>query len=86
METILQYLKRRLRDVGPGQWEIIAEQAGVAKTLPRKVAYGDRENPGVQTVQPLLDYFKRIDGAEAKRSPRKQKVATDRFASMDANT
>jgi len=23
--------------------------------------YGDRENPGVQTIQPLLDYFHRKD-------------------------
>ena len=40
-------------------------ECGVAKTLPRKLAYGDRENPGVQTVQPLLDYFHRQEDKEA---------------------
>lgn len=72
METIIQYLKRRLRDVGPGQWELIAEQAGVAKTLPRKLAYNDRENPGVQTVQPLLDYFRKLDAAEKSRQQKRK--------------
>lgn len=24
----------------------------------RKIAYGDRTNPGVAKIQPLLDYFK----------------------------
>jgi hypothetical protein len=57
MENVIDYLKRKLREVGPSRWEAIAMECGVAKTLPRKLAYGDRENPGVQTVQPLLDYF-----------------------------
>lgn len=61
MESIIEYLKRRLREVGPALWEPIALEAGVAKTLPRKLVYADRENPGVQTVQPLLDFFEKVD-------------------------
>jgi hypothetical protein len=64
MEPIIVFLKRRLRDAGLARWEAIAEQAGVAKTLPRKIAYSDRENPGVMTVQPLLDFFARVDAGE----------------------
>lgn len=64
METIMAYLKRRLGEVGPSCWEQIALDSGVAKTLPRKLAYNDRENPGVQTVQPLLDYFQAVDRGE----------------------
>jgi hypothetical protein len=61
MESIMDYLKRRLREAGPSRWEAIAVEAGVAKTLPRKIAYDDRENPGVATIQPLLDYFADVD-------------------------
>lgn len=64
MSTILAPLINRLREAGPSQWEAIAQRAGVAKTLPRKLVYGDRENPGVLTVQPLFDYFDAIDRGE----------------------
>lgn len=70
--NILQPLIERLKTEGPSSWERIAAEAGVAKTLPRKLVYGDRENPRVQTVQPLLDYFARID--QIKRRPSKQKA------------
>ena len=65
MEPIIDYLKRKLRDAGPTRWELIAATCGVAKTLPRKIAYDDRDNPGVQTIQPLLDFFLAIDRGEA---------------------
>ncbi|WP_294768594.1 hypothetical protein [uncultured Rhodoferax sp.] len=66
MEPIIDYLKRRLKEAGPQRWEAIAEVCGVAKTLPRKIAYEDRENPGVQTIQPILDFFHKVDRGEAK--------------------
>ena len=61
MSSILQPVIDRLRAAGPGAWERIAVEAGVAKTLPRKLVYGDRENPGVLTIQPLVDYFAALD-------------------------
>ena len=64
MESIIEQLKRNLRDAGAARWEAIASECGVAKTLPRKIAYDDRENPGVQTIQPLIDYFKAIERGE----------------------
>lgn len=64
MEPIMEYLKRRLREAGSARWEAIAAEAGVAKTLPRKIAYDDRENPGVGTIQPLLDFFGAVDRGE----------------------
>lgn len=69
METIISFLKRRLREEGAARWELIATEAGVAKTLPRKIACNDRENPGVQTIQPLLDYFQAQD---KKAQPRRR--------------
>ena len=56
-EPILVLLRRNLRSVPPAEWERIAAEAGVAKTLPRKIVYGDRQNPGVNTIQPLVDWF-----------------------------
>lgn len=64
MESIIDYLGRKLREAGPSTWPAIASVCGVAKTLPRKIAYGDRENPGVQTVQPLVDYFQGVERGE----------------------
>lgn len=64
MEPILDYVRRHLRAAGPPLWEQIAAEAGCAKTLPRKLAYGDRENPGVLTIQPLVDYFGAIERGE----------------------
>lgn len=65
MSTILQPLVARLRTIPSTRWEAVAEAAGVAKTLPRKIATGDRSNPGVLTIQPLIDYFGRVDRGEA---------------------
>ena len=64
MEPIVDYLKRKLTEAGSSRWEAIAAECGIAKTLPRKIAYGDRENPGVQTVQPLLDFFHAVERGE----------------------
>ncbi len=65
----MQYLRRRLREVGPAQWERIAAAAGVSPRLPSKIAYGDRDNPRVQTIQPLLDYFSAVDRGEIDLPP-----------------
>lgn len=69
MEPIIDYLKRRLKEASPKRWTAIA--SAVSEQLPegekfsehllRKIAYGDRDNPGVATIQPLLDYFGAVD-------------------------
>jgi len=64
MESIIEKLKRQLRLAGAPRWEAIAFECGVAKTLPRKIAYEDRENPGVMTVQPLIDFFAQVERGE----------------------
>ena len=70
MESIIDYLKRMLREAGPALWEPIAAEAGVSLSLPRKIVYGDRENPGVATVQPLLTFFREVEtGARAMPAP-----------------
>lgn len=64
IESITDYLKRRLRDAGPSRFDAIAEQSGVTSSFIRKFVYGSRENPRVQTIQPLLDYFAAVDRGE----------------------
>ena len=65
MEPILDYLKRKLREAGPKRWAAISAITGCSEHTMRKVAYNDIENPGVVTMQPLLDYFQRVDRGEA---------------------
>lgn len=54
---IIEVLRDRLRREGRARWREIAAQAGVSPKLPEKIVYGLRQNPRVQTIQPLLDYF-----------------------------
>lgn len=64
IESISEHLKRRLRDVGPGKFEAIAGCTGVALSFIRKFVYGSRDNPRVQTIQPLIDFFGAVDRGE----------------------
>lgn len=61
IEPIADHLKRRLRDAGASRFEAIAEHTGVALSFIRKFVYGSRENPRIQTIQPLLDFFAAVD-------------------------
>lgn len=69
MESIIDYLIRHLRAAGPRAWPLIAaeinadraEDDRVSENFMRKLAYGDRTNPGVKIVQPLLDYFHAVE-------------------------
>ena len=72
METIIDYLKRKIRAAGSARWEAIAdsinegraEDERVSVHLLRKIAYDDRQNPGVAKIQPLLDFFGAVDRGE----------------------
>lgn len=63
-EPITDYLKRRLREAGASRFDAIAERTGVTGSFIRKFVYGSRENPRVQTVQPLIDFFASVDRGE----------------------
>lgn len=66
MSSILTPLVDRLRAVPPSLWESVAREAGCAASLPRKLVYGDRENPRILTIQPLVDYFDDVDAGRRK--------------------
>lgn len=65
-EPILVYLKRKLKEAGPQKWPAIGAATGCSVHTMRKVAYNDIENPGVVTVQPLIDLFRAVDRGEMK--------------------
>ena len=79
MELIIDYLKRNLKAAGPHKWSEIAAtlskqsptQQSFGEPLLRKLAYGDRKNPCLKIVQPLLTYFQAIDSAAAKKRAKK---------------
>lgn len=75
VEPITDFLKRRLREAGAAHWDAIAEEAGVTPSFIRKFVYGSRENPRVQTVQPLLNYFQAVDRGERNLPSFPAKVA-----------
>lgn len=60
-EPIIDYLQRHLKAAGPRRFTAIAQMTGVAPSLLPKLAYGMRDNPRVQTVQPLIDFFAKVD-------------------------
>lgn len=64
MPSLLDPLIDRFRKIPSAHWEAIAEEAGCARSLPRKLVSGDRDNPTVLTIQPLFDYFEAIDKGE----------------------
>jgi hypothetical protein len=65
MESILDYLRRSLKEAGPARWGGIAQETGLKEVTLRKLAYDhDRDNPGLKTVEPLLDFFQAIERGE----------------------
>lgn len=74
MSTILEPIIERLKAAGPTQWERIGEEAGVGKTLPRKLVYGDRTNPTIGSIQKLMDYFAALDAPPPLATPKRKKA------------
>lgn len=64
IEPIADHLKRRLREAGASRFEAISDRTGVTLSFIRKFCYGSRENPRIQTIQPLLDFFAAVDRGE----------------------
>lgn len=56
MESILDYVKRRLMDLPRADWEPLGLQISGKKTQPRKLAY-ERSQPSVNLVEPYYRHF-----------------------------
>lgn len=61
MSQIVKTLTARLRGFTLAELEAIAHAAGVPPDLPRKLRSGERSNPTVRSVEPLIDYFNKVD-------------------------
>ena len=59
-QTLLEQVKTQLRAAGPQSWKEIAQVTGVKESALRKMAYGDRKNPRLSNLEPVLEYFKRV--------------------------
>ena len=62
---ITGYLRERLRLMPRHERDALAAQLGCSTHLLRKIACGDRDNPGVRTIEPLLRYFLAQDKRES---------------------
>lgn len=60
-EPILDYVRRRLDEEYRGQWSLISKDSGVPYDTIAKIVQGRRENPGVKTLQPILDWMNARD-------------------------
>jgi len=67
-ESVKDYLYRRLKEVGANRYDAIAQETGVALSFIRKFVYGSRENPRIETIQPLLNFFSEVDAGKRKVS------------------
>jgi DNA-binding phage protein len=76
-EPIIQLLQRRLREAGAKTWPGIAVATGVSAHQLRKIAYGDRTNPRLDTVQPLMEHFGILVGAATSESADQPKSARE---------
>lgn len=67
MSQILNTLVARLRGHTLAELEAIALAAGVPADLPRKLRSGERSNPTLRSVEPLIDYFHKLDAGQVPR-------------------
>lgn len=61
MSQILNTLVARLERFTLAELEAIAHAAGVSPDLPRKLRSGERSNPTVRSIEPLIDFFNKVD-------------------------
>lgn len=55
---LLDFVRSNLRAVGPRAWPAISEATGKPLSTLRKIAYGDRKNPKLDTIQPIANHFR----------------------------
>lgn len=63
--NILAYVKTRVDALSYKELEGVALETGVPYGTLMKIKAGETENPRINTIQPLLNYFKNINKAAA---------------------
>lgn len=77
MESMISFVRRKLKEVGSRRFSAIAREAGVADSLPRKLATGERDNPRIRTIEPLVDYFLAVESGERQLPPDESDACND---------
>lgn len=57
---ILTYIKTKLEDCNISEIETIAASSNIPYQTIIKIKYGTTSNPRIKTIQPLLNYFKKV--------------------------
>ncbi len=55
---LLSFVRTGLRAIGPREWPAIAAATGKPLSTLRKIAYGDRKNPKLDTIEPVANWLK----------------------------
>jgi hypothetical protein len=55
------YLKRRLKEVGPQVRDAIADETNRPRSLLTKIAYANRDDSLVSSIEPVLDLLRAVD-------------------------
>jgi len=66
MDSVFDQLLSRLKRLTAAQRRVVALRAGVSPQLPCKLVNGVRTNPRIQTIQPLLHYFRLVEEGREK--------------------
>lgn len=53
---LLAYVVSSLRAIGPKGWPEVSVATGKPISTLRKIAYGDRKNPRLDTIEPIANY------------------------------
>lgn len=57
---LLSFVRNGLKAAGPKAWPEISTATGKPLSTLRKIAYGDRKNPRLDTIQPIANYLREI--------------------------
>jgi hypothetical protein len=69
---MVEYIRRRLGPLSQAEWKVVASDCGVSYSGLEKVVYGVTKNPGVKTVEPIYNYLRAKEDAEASRRVRQK--------------
>lgn len=64
MDSILAYVRSRLRAIHRRVWPSIAHECDMPLATLAKIATGERRNPTLATIEPLWKYFQELDRGE----------------------
>jgi hypothetical protein len=79
-ELLVIFVRRRLREEGSKNWPAIAAACGKPLSVLRKLAYGDKANPRIDTIEPLAIHLRRLllPAEDAPKTPEREATSERR--------